>query len=462
MSAEVSVDAVSLDEPLIVVTTDSHIGPRLAEDLRPYCPAEHLDDYDDFVRRCEPYTDPKALFSTFAPKDQNPDFATRVAALERNATEGHHDVAARLVDMDRDGVAAEIIFHGSQNGQPFPFIDPAGGTFNAMIFSPIGSRRELDLAAVGQRMYNTWLADQCSQAPERCIGLAHLPMWDIDAAIHELERAHDAGLRGVNFPAPKLGITPYDDLRWEPFWAVCQERGIILSTHEGSAVDDVSVNRPHTPLVAQMEELPRKMLPRLIFSGIFERFPGLKLVLTELQQPTSLWWTQTARRYDELWEQNRLQLAEELPRPPSEYLHGHVFLGQSLLHALPSEVQRAIDDGYSANVLWGSDYPHQEGVYRRSTNDADETMTERGLRNAFSSVAPEYARAMVGENAVAVYGLDRATLLEVSRRIGAITLAELGRPLETIPEEWRIISRAHVFPEYRELDRLVEGVNRGL
>jgi predicted TIM-barrel fold metal-dependent hydrolase len=453
-------DSSALDAPVIVVTTDSHIGPRLKDDLRPYCPKEHLEEYDEFIRAYEPFSDPTLLFREFAPKDELPDFETRLAALQRNATEGHHDLAARLRDMDRDGVAAEVIYHGSQNGQCFPFINPAGGTFNAFVFSPIGSAHELELAKVGQRMYNQWLADQCSQAPERCIGLAHLPMWDIEAATVELERAHDAGLRGVNFPAPKLGITPYDDLRWERFWAICEERGMVLSTHEGSAVDDVSVHRPHTPLVAQMEELHRKVLPRLIFSGIFERYPKLRIALTELQQPTSLWWNQTAERYDVLWEQNRSTLAEELPRPPSEYLRGNVFLGQSLLHAVPSEVAAAVRDGYSRNVMWGSDYPHQEGVYRKTESDQEETRTWLGLRSAFSEVAPEEARAMVGENAIAAYGLDHEKLSAVAQRINAITLRRLGTPLDEIPEEWRIIARAHVFPEYRELDRRAAAMSR--
>jgi predicted TIM-barrel fold metal-dependent hydrolase len=444
-----------VDAPLVVVTTDSHIGPRLKQDLRDYCPKKYLDEYDEFVRAYEPFSDPSALFSTFNLKDKNPDFETRVEALKKNATEGHHDMAQRIRDMDRDGIAAEVIYHGSQNGQCFPFINPAGGTFNAMIFSPIGSAHELELAAVGQRMYNHWLADQCALAPERCVGLAHLPMWDIDAARRELEWAHSVGLKGVNFPAPKLGITPYDDVRWEPFWAACEEYGMVLSTHEGSAVDDVSVNLPHTALVAQMEELPRKMLPRMIFGGIFDRHPNLKLVLTELQQPTSLWWTQTARRYDELWASNRHTLGDQVPRPPSEYMGANLFLGQSLLHSLPSEVTLAIRDGYSRNILWGSDYPHQEGVYRRPKDDAEETMTWLGLRSAFSGAPAEHAVGMIGANAVGVYGLDGEKLAAVARRINAISLRRLSTPLDDVPSEWLIIAGAHVFPEYHELGRLV-------
>jgi predicted TIM-barrel fold metal-dependent hydrolase len=445
-----------MDQPLIFVTTDSHIGPRLKEDLRAYCPRKYLAEFDDFIRAEEPNSDPTQLYGTFAHVKGNESartaYETSFAALKRNATPGHHDVHERLRDLDRDGVAAEVIFHGSQNGQCFPFMNPAGGTFNSLVFSPIGSSaHDLELVAVGQRMYNQWLADQCSVEPERHVGLAHLPMWDIESATRELEWAHSVGLRGVNFPAPKLGIKPYDDLAWEPFWASCEERGMVLCTHDGSGIDDISVARPHTLLAGLLEgDLVRKLFPRVIFGGMFERYPNLKLVLTELQQATSAWWPQTANRYDELWAVNRGRLGDQVPRPPSEYMASNVFLGQSLLHALPSEVTLAIRDGYAPNIMWGSDYPHQEGVYRHPTpDDTSETRTRLGLRNAFSLAPPELAKGMAGEHAVSVYGLDRDKLAATASRIGALTARELLVPLDAVPDEWAILVHAqNVFPEY--------------
>jgi predicted TIM-barrel fold metal-dependent hydrolase len=440
---------LDLDEPLIVVTADSHVGPRLKEDLRDYCPKRYLEEYDEFVRAYEPHSDPAALLTMLTNIEDVPGGEAVVQKLRANAeTAGHYDVHARLVDMNRDGVAAEVIYHGSQNGQCFPFINPTGGTFNALIFSPVGSAHELELAAVGQRMYNQWLADQCSVEPERHAGLAYLPMWDIDAAVRELDWAYSAGLRGVNFPAPKMGIRPYDDPAWEGFWSLCGEYGMALSTHDGAGIDDLSVHGRHTSLVAQMDELPRRMLPRMIFSGMFERHPNLKFVLTELQQPTSKWWAATGERYDELWEANRGRLGDQVPRKPSDYMRSHVFLGLSLLHAVPWETDSAVRQGYAANVLWGSDYPHQEGVYRHPEDGEEETRTSLGLRNAFSAAPPEMARAMVGENAVRVYQLDRGNLAAVARHIGANTLRSLAKPLDVVPAEWAAIARTHVFPEY--------------
>ena len=100
-------------------------------------------------------------------------------------TAGHHDSAARLVDYDHDGVAAGVIFHGSMNLEPIPFVASALGKPK-----PTG---DLELVGVGQSIYNRWLADFVAEAPHRHIGLAYLPMWDVDAAVSEVEWAHGGG-----------------------------------------------------------------------------------------------------------------------------------------------------------------------------------------------------------------------------------------------------------------------------
>ena len=122
-----SADAPDLDAPLILVTADSHIGPRLNYDLRPYCPEQYLDEYDDFIRAYEPYTDPATVRKMFVPEGADvpvSDVEPGGTFMPANNTLGHFDVNVRLHDMDRDGVAAEVIYHGSQNAQCFPFLNP--------------------------------------------------------------------------------------------------------------------------------------------------------------------------------------------------------------------------------------------------------------------------------------------------------------------------------------------------
>ena len=271
--------------PLIVVSCDTHAGPRLKEDLRPYCPEKYVEQFDDFTKYVE------GTDSLRTSQEDN------LRALMK--TSGHYDPHQRMRDLDHDGTAAEVIFHGSQNGQPIPFVisDPSIG------IATMGRTYEVDyeLARVGRHMYNQWLADFCSVEPERHVGLAHLPMWDIDDAIKELEWARNAGLRAVNFPCESGpsettrsrwgGRYYYNDPIWEPFWSACEDLGMQLATH-GGAGDPIDLPGGGQTWMIEAQELGRRPMHRMIFAGVFERHPALKLILTE--HPGDWWRTRLA------------------------------------------------------------------------------------------------------------------------------------------------------------------------
>ena len=155
------------------------------------------------------------------------------------------------------------------NLEPIPFIAQALG-------KPTTSG-DHELAGVGMQIYNRWLADFVSQAPHRHIGLAYLPMWDVDAAVAEVEWAHEAGLRGVNFPAMRDGALPeYNRKLWEPLWSVCEDLGMPLVTHVGAGTNARYSGLEGVALL-QIESggfTSRRAVWWLIFAGVFERHPG--------------------------------------------------------------------------------------------------------------------------------------------------------------------------------------------
>jgi predicted TIM-barrel fold metal-dependent hydrolase len=129
---------------------------------------------------------------------------------------GMHDPSARrpavaelrLADMDRDGVATQVIF---------------GPIFQISTDDPV-------LRVACYRVYNDWLLDFCKAAPDRLIGLPMLPETP-EGALAELERVRaKGGVRQVNLMIanidPKL-----DDPAWEPLWHALEDSGIILSWH---------------------------------------------------------------------------------------------------------------------------------------------------------------------------------------------------------------------------------------
>ena len=403
------------DSAVVIVSSDTHIGPLLDTQLRAYCPAAYRAQFDDLVRRQESARAARAERSTAFTSHPN------------QLTEGHFDVHARLRDMDRDGVAAEVIFHGSQNFEPIPFMPQLLG--NDASF-------ELDheLAGVGLRIYNDWLADFCSVEPERHVGLAHLPMWDPVAATRELEGVAARGLRGVNFPAPRHGVyLEYNDRAWDPFWAECESLGLTLCTHVGAASPG-HASGPEALALTSIEDggyFARRAIWWMIFGGVFERFPRLKLTITE--SPGD-WWSFTMNELDSTWLAQvgfNPALRDQVPRAPSEYCATNVFVGASFL--APFEAERAVREGYESQLMWGSDYPHIESTWQYAEDDDAEPVTRLALRNTFCAIPPDATIAMLGENAIRVFGLDERALTRVATRIGAPSIPELAVPIDAVP-----------------------------
>jgi predicted TIM-barrel fold metal-dependent hydrolase len=416
--------AMSGSARMIVVSGDSHVGPRLKEDLRPYCPQDYLDEFDRFI---------DANASTMD-SDRNADiltgrstYASEVSItrqLLNRATAGHYDVHTRLREMDWDGVAAEVILHGSQNTEVYPFS-------GRREWAQPDTTRDLELVAVGRRMYNSWLADFVSAAPERLIGLAYLPMWDVDLAVRELEFCAARGIRAVNFPAPREGIAEYDDPCWEPLWAACEANQMNLVTHTGLPGSDFF--GPQRMAMTRLEHAGwpcRRGMVRLIFGGVFERHPGLKIILTELSRG---WWQWTRRELDFVYSSPSDALHAQVPRKPSEYMKTNVFIGASFMP--PSEVREAIRDGYAEQVIWGRDYPHGEGTYKYPESEDEESQTRHYLRWAFAGCPLDVATNMLSETAIHAYDLDRDALSKVAAKIGP-TVDEVIAPLDHVPAEW--------------------------
>src|SRR5512147_2265801 len=137
---------------------------------------------------------------------------------------GNFDVAARLADMDADGIAVQLLY---------PSVCEEG----ARIF---GDDRALQLACV--RAYNEWLLEFCAGAPQRLFGHAVMPATGVADAVSELEWALRAGYRGVlisTFPSGSVEPQADDD----PFWARAQEAGVPVALHIGSFHADGPVKR---------------------------------------------------------------------------------------------------------------------------------------------------------------------------------------------------------------------------
>jgi predicted TIM-barrel fold metal-dependent hydrolase len=411
---------------LIVVSCDAHVGPRLKEDLRPLCPKEHLEAFDEFTKANEntvnSMRDPNNIL------EGRSTLASEVSVTRQylnRQTKGHYDIDTRMKEMDSDGVAAEVIFHGSQNTEVFPFVGRREWLVHEV-------QNDLEVAAVGMRMYNRWLSEFVSVQPERHIGLAYLPLWDVSLAVKELEWAAEAGLRGVNFPAPRPGMAgEYDDPIWEPLWDACEHYEMSFATHAG--VPTAACFGPQAMAMTRIEVAgwpARRGMHRLIFGGVFERHPKLKLILTEQSRG---WWTNAMHEMDSCYANPSDALRAQVPKKPSEYMKSNVFIGTAFTP--PTEVQEAQELGLVDHMLWGRDYPHGEGTYKFPESDDEPNLTRLYLHWAFAGAPREVAQKILGDNAIKAYHLDAVALQKVADRVGP-TVDEVISPLDTVPPEW--------------------------
>src|SRR5262245_41568093 len=122
----------------IIVSADTHVGPRIVEDLRPYCPSKYHDEFDRFA----------------AANNLGGLTESMLGNHPNTRTLGHYNSAARLADYDYDGVAAGVMFHGSQSFEPIPFVSPMASDDG-----------DAELKAVGLEIFNRWLADFVAEAP---------------------------------------------------------------------------------------------------------------------------------------------------------------------------------------------------------------------------------------------------------------------------------------------------------
>ena len=412
-------------QPYMIISADDHAGPRPSKHFREYCPAKHLAQFDEFCTAQDQLAKERDEMVAASRRRIADGTATvRDLSLDQlgNCRDcaGHHDPHVRLRHMDADGVAAQVIFAGGQNDTELPWV---GFGWNA------GPPEQRELKEASYRMWNHWISDFTSVAPDRLRGVMQVPIWDVDAAVREVEWGAAAGLRVVNLHAPREDYPDYTDPVYHRFWDACEAVGATLATHAGASAP-YARETPQTKLLylSEFHWFGNRGLAQLIWGGVFERWPGLKFVLTEQRVDFA---PSLIRHLDSLYVNRSIQykpsteapdggiIAPDWPadpvndpnpvdglRRPSEYWRDHCYLSGSFL--APFEVALRHEVGIG-NLMWGTDYPHCEGTWPH---------TRVAQRHTFASVPEEEARMILGENAIDVYHLDRATLREVADRIG--------------------------------------------
>ncbi len=329
----------------------------------------------------------------------------------------------RNSQQDEDGVVGEVIFPNT--------VPPFFPSF--VLFAPPPSTEDYERRRAGIQAHNRWLEDFCGRSPERRAGIGQIFINDIDDAIEDVTWIKEHGLRGgvllPNIPPDVTWIKPLNHPDYDRLWAACQDLEVPVNVHGGTG-SPAYAPFPSSALImlAEVEHYHKRPLLFLLLSGVFERFPRLKFVMTEAG---CAWLPPLLARLDDTLQQVRdtgrmgelrFKPEQTLPRSATDYFQQNVWLGVSFPKIADAEAARTtlgID-----RFMWGSDYPHDEGTYPYS---------KLALRQVFHEWPEPAMRKVLAQNAAALYGFDLAKLAGPASRFGPL-VSETAQPLTELPE----------------------------
>ncbi|PXA82836.1 hydrolase [Nostoc sp. 3335mG] len=348
----------------LIVDADAHVNPAhdmwvdyLPESLRHLAPViEHGEDADYVVfegrRR-------KVNLINAQGGRKGKDF--KMEGRIKDARSGGWMPAARLKDMDTDGMDVAVLFGGG----------PLGTANNQLYLESFEA-------------YNRWLADFCAYDPKRFAGVGYVPMQDVDMAIATMRECAKKGLKAINIPAFPMnpqgslnggtsapdqqtraltgdvdGDRSYADPEFDPFWKAACDLGMPITIHLGGR--PVRFTQPKWFLsdLLMSKFAMGETIAIMIYGGVFDRFPDLKLVSVE----SGVGWFAFAANYmDETWQKQRFWINSTIEHTPSYYWDKNIY--GSFIHDRAGIMMR--DFPGAKNIMWSSDYPHSETTFPHS------------------------------------------------------------------------------------------------
>ena len=398
----------------LVISSDGHAGPR-PEVYREYIDPKYRDEFDvQYAARME-------ALANAGERLEMAEETRKWGEGKEYGLEGAWDSDRRNEILDADGVAAEILFVDGLTEQNSP---PFGGDLALM---PMGAVPELQWA--GCRAHNRWMSEFVAMEPERRYGLALItPFWGLDQAIAEIRWARDHGLRGIQLPHLWMNQSPYHHPKYEPLWAECEALNMVVHFHSGAAPmhdyfgaelfgpqaqasDEPAVEMPGALgiYVTEVAWWLSRPLVFMIWAGVFERHPNLRLAVTE---GSTIWVPELLALMDQRYGEHHFtaklgsEYKKNLTMSPSEYFRRNIKIGSSAMSRREAEMRYEIG---VETIMWGTDYPHPEGTW---------PSTREMMIEVFQGVPEDEIAAMLGGNAAEFYDFDTEKLAPLAERIG--------------------------------------------
>ena len=282
----------------------------------------------------------------------------------------------RLADQNRDGVSAEVIY-------------PSVGMV-------LCNHPDADYKKAVMDAYNRWISDYCSVDLNRLLPIGQTPLRSVEEGIAQLEAMKNAGLRGVMMPGNPATDFDYDDPRWDPFWQTAIELEFPLSWHILTAKGSGRPRGPKANAFMTIIRANQDIMGTLVFGGVFERNPGLRVVCVEADAG---WVPHYMYRMDHAYKRHRYWLppGQELSKLPSEYF------SESIYTTFQDDwvAFKMVDHMNHKRLLWANDFPHSDSTWPWSQELLDEHAAE---------LTTEQTSDILCNNVAELYGIDTSEL----------------------------------------------------
>lgn len=265
------------------------------------------------------------------------------AEFSRSHLKGARDLEARRIDMKGEGIDAEICF-------------PSMGLWTFLI-----EDSEAELAST--QLYNDWNDRFFASHLDRFVRCGILPVRNFENTLSEMKRIAARGFTAAMLPSVvPAGVPRYNDPAWDSVFEAGQEIGVVFVLHTGTGRADVREERgPGGAIVnytCQMCDAQTSIM-YMVAGGVLDRFPGAKVAAIE---SGASWLAALAERMDEVNDAHRIFVEPKLSLRPSEIIRRQV--SASFQYDRACVMSRSVTGAQA--LMWGADYPHNEGTYPRS------------------------------------------------------------------------------------------------
>jgi len=296
---------------------------------------------------------------------------------------GPWDANARLGDMDLDGVKMEVLYPSMARN----------------FYSLKGE--EIPLQKAGLIAYNDWLLDYCAVAPKRLLALCLLSALDVEWSLEEMKRCAKRGHKGVVLPSALPEGMSYSDPDFDPLWTLAQDMNFPIHYH-------VNIVQGRDRMAARLKVItpvqqgrnavnrsilePLKLTTDLVFGGVLERFPKLRVVLAEYEL---CWLHAFISKMDSHLQRSRSEVPDSKTASllPSELIRRQMYITfqDDRIGVLGTEVFDMAD-----NYMWASDYPHGGSTWPHSPEI---------IESQFKGVPNRIKQKLIWDNCAKFYGV---------------------------------------------------------